>query len=190
MTPTLTGCSTPWRPTTTPAKPKRPHRRLLAGATAETTETDLLLNLAGTDWPTSFAEVIKYAGEALAIDNNIETGHFLISCAQRGQPDDQRHSGAATGLRHRQHCWRGRTSAEQIQAGGGQLRGRRTLSRCGDVRGGTPRRRLHLEPGAHAGRPTGKPGTSNCTSNIAGKQMPDDQAAWETCVYTEKVKSA
>ena len=47
------------------------------------TETDLLLNLANAHrLANQPAEVIKYAGEALAIDNNIGAGHFLIGCAR------------------------------------------------------------------------------------------------------------
>ena len=46
------------------------------------TETDLLLNLANAyRLANEPEEVIKYAKEALAVDNNIAAGHFLIGCA-------------------------------------------------------------------------------------------------------------
>ena len=46
------------------------------------TETDLLLNLANAHRLANHPlEVIKYAKEALAIDANLDAGHFLIGCA-------------------------------------------------------------------------------------------------------------
>ena len=46
------------------------------------TETDLLLNLANAHRLANHpVEVIKYAKEALAIDANLDAGHFLIGCA-------------------------------------------------------------------------------------------------------------
>ena len=46
------------------------------------TETDLLLNLANAyRLANQPVEVIKYATEALDIDNNLAAGHFLIGCA-------------------------------------------------------------------------------------------------------------
>ena len=46
------------------------------------TETDLLLNLANAHRLANQPEdVIKFASEALAIDNNIGAGHFLVGCA-------------------------------------------------------------------------------------------------------------
>ncbi|MGB0548530.1 MAG: FG-GAP-like repeat-containing protein [Limisphaerales bacterium] len=154
------------------------------------TETDLLLNLANAhrlaDQP---AEVIKYASEALAIDNNIGAGHFLIGCARL------RLNQTTNAIQALQQAY----DIDNTVGAVGYLLGKSKLA-VGNFEDAA----LYLEEVAtyeeehlgaaytwsqalmQAGRPDeAKTALELHQQRIAGKQMPDDQAAWETCVYTE-----
>ena len=154
------------------------------------TEIDLLLNLANAhrlaDQP---SEVIKYAGEALAIDNNIGAGHFLIGCA------NLRLKQTTNAIQALQQAY----DIDNTVGAVGYLLGKSKLA-AGNFEDAA----LYLEEVAtfeeehlgaaytwsqalmQADRPNeAKAALELHQQRISGKQMPEDQAAWETCIYTE-----
>ena len=154
------------------------------------TEIDLLLNLANAHrLANQPEEVIKYASEALAIDNNIGAGHFLVGCAHL------RLNQTTNAIQALQQSY----DIDNTVGAVGYLLGKTKLA-VGNFEDAV----LYLEEVAtfeedhlgaaytwsqalmQAGRPDeAKAALELHQQRIADKQMPDDQAVWEKCIYTE-----
>ncbi len=154
------------------------------------TETDLLLNLANAyRLANEPEEVIKYAKEALAVDNNIAAGHFLIGCAHL------RLNQTTNAIKAFQQSY----DIDNTVGSVGYL-----LGKCKLVVGSFDDAIPYLEEVAtyeedHLGAAytwsqalmqAGQPNEAKAAlelhqQRIAGKQMPQNQSAWEACVYTE-----
>ena len=154
------------------------------------TETDLLLNLANAyrlaNEPNN---VIKFANEALAIDNNLGAGHFLIGCAYL------RLNQTTNAIQSMQQAY----DIDNTIGAVGYLLGKAKLT-TGNYEDAI----LYLEEVAtyeedHLGAAytwsqalmqAGKPDEAKAAlalhqQRIANKQMPDNLNAWEQCIYTE-----
>jgi len=154
------------------------------------TETDLLINLANAYRLANKSEdVIKYAKEALAIDNNIGAGHFLIGCAHL------RLNQTTNAIQALQQAY----DIDNTVSAVGYLLGKSKLA-VGNFEDAI----LYLEEVAtyeeeHLGAAyswsqalmqAGQPDEAKVAlelhqQRIDGKQMPQGQAAWEACIYTE-----
>ena len=154
------------------------------------TETDLLINLANAYRLANKSEdVIKYAEEALAIDNNIGAGHFLIGCAHL------RLNQTTNAIQALQQAY----DIDNTVGAVGYLLGKSKLT-VGNFEDAI----LYLEEVAtyeeeHLGAAyswsqalmqAGQPDEAKVAlelhqQRIDGKQMPQGQAAWEACIYTE-----
>ena len=154
------------------------------------TETDLLINLANAYRLANKSEdVIKYAEEALAIDNNIGAGHFLIGCAHL------RLSQTTNAIQALQQAY----DIDNTVGAVGYLLGKSKLA-VGNFEDAI----LYLEEVAtyeeeHLGAAyswsqalmqAGQPDEAKVAlelhqQRIDGKQMPQGQADWEACIYTE-----
>ena len=154
------------------------------------TETDLLLNLANayrlSNEPN---KIIKFANEALAIDHNLGAGHFLIGCAYL------RLNQNTNAIQALQQAY----DIDNTVGAVGYLLGKAKL-KAGNLEDAI----LYLEEVAtyeedhlsaaytwsQALMQAGKPEEAKAAlelhqERIANKQMPDDQGAWEQCIYTE-----
>jgi len=154
------------------------------------TETDLLINLANAYRLANKSEdVIKYAEEALAIDNNIGAGHFLIGCAHL------RLNQTTNAIQALQQAY----DIDNTVSAVGYLLGKSKLA-VGNFEDAI----LYLEEVAtyeeeHLGAAyswsqalmqagqsdEAKVALELHQQRIDGKQMPQGQAAWEACIYTE-----
>ena len=153
-------------------------------------ETDLLLNLANAYRLSNKPEqVIRFSNEALAIDHNLGAGHFLIGCAYLRLNQNK------NAIQSLQQAY----DIDNTIGAVGYLLGKAKLT-AGNFEDAI----FYLEEVAtyeegHLGAAytwsqalmqAGQPDEAKAAlelhqERIANKQMPDDQGAWENCVYTE-----